>query len=46
MRKHLKTLFLNNDIEATGVFCSKRLPLNMKEKVYKTVVKPVMAYKS
>ena len=33
-------------IEVSGVMCDKKMPIQLKDKIYKTIVKPAMIYGS
>ena len=32
--------------EVSGVMCDKKMPIKLKDKIYKTIVKPAMIYGS
>ena len=42
--KNRVRLALNTWREVTGVFCDKKVPVKLKHKIYKTVIRPTMTY--
>ena len=42
--KNRVRLAWNNWREVTGVICDKKVPVKLKHKIYKTVIRPTMTY--
>ena len=37
---------VNNRIEVSGVMCDRKMPVELKDKVFKTIIRPAMTYSS